>query len=157
MSRWFPILLLAALAPLAAQDQTNPPTSPPSNPQTAPPDKGELKNRPKPKTSGKQMVPPEEDKALANENFDFNPLESQKWVGVGDYYWKKGKYTAAAGRYDAATRYNDSNAEAWLKLGKAEEKLKDTAGAKVAYTKYLAVAPDAKDAAEIRKKLDKMK
>jgi tetratricopeptide (TPR) repeat protein len=154
MSRWIPILLLAGLTPLAAQDQTNPPT----NPQTAPPDKpGELKDRPKPKTSGKQMVPPEEDKSYATEDFSFNPLESEKWVGVGDYYWKKGKYTAAAGRYDAATKYNDGNAEAWLKLGKAEEKLKDTAGAKAAYTKYLAVAPEAKDAAEIRKKLDRMK
>ena len=49
--------------------------------------------------------------------------------------------------------WNDGNAEAWLKLGKADEKLKDPKAAKDAYTKYLAVAPDAKDAAEIRKKL----
>jgi hypothetical protein len=144
MSRWIPILLVAALAPLGAQDQTNPPTPPPDKP-------GELKDRPKPKTSGKQMVPPEEDKTLSNEDFSFNPLESQKWVGVGDQYWKKGKYTAAASRYADATKFNDGNAEAWLKLGK------DTAAAKAAYTKYLAVAPEAKDAAEIRKKLEKMK
>ncbi|MGA2195292.1 MAG: tetratricopeptide repeat protein [Bryobacteraceae bacterium] len=149
MSRWIPILLVAGLAPLAAQDQTNPPT--------APPPQGELKDRPKPKTSGKQMVPPEEDKTLANEDYSFNPLESQKWVDRGDFYWKKGKYTAAAGRYDGATKLNGGNAEAWLKLAKADEKLKDTAGAKAAYTKYLAVAPDAKDAAEIRRKLEKMK
>ena len=150
MSRWIPILLLAGLAPLAAQEQTNPPTAPPDK-------QGELKDRPKPKTSGKQMVPPEEDKTLANEDFSFNPLESQKWVARGDFYWKKSKYTAAAGRYEGATRFNDGNAEAWLKLAKADEKLKDTAGAKAAYTKYLAAAPEAKDAAEIRKKLEKMK
>jgi tetratricopeptide (TPR) repeat protein len=158
MSRWFPILLLAGLAPLAAQDQTNPPTNPPASPQTAPPDKpGELQDRPKPKTSGKQAVPPEEDQSLSSQNFDFNPLESQKWVDRGDFYWKKGKYTAAAGRYEGATRFNDGNAQAWLKLAKADEKLRDTDGAKTAYTKYLAVAPDAKDAAEIRKKLEKIK
>ena len=142
--------MLAGLAPLAAQDQTNPPTPPPDKP-------GELKDRPKPKTSGKQMVPPEEDKSLASEVFSFNPLESQKWVERGDFYWKKSKYTAAAGRYEGATRFNDGNAEAWLKLAKADEKLKDTAGAKAAYSKYLAAAPEAKDAAEIRKKLEKMK
>lgn len=150
MSRWIPILVLAGLAPLAAQDQTNPPAAPPDKP-------GELKDRPKPKTSGKQMVPPEEDKTLASENFSFNPLESQKWVERGDFYWRKSKYMAAAGRYEGATRLNEGNAEAWLKLAKADEKLKDTAGAKAAYTKYLAVAPDAKDAAEIRKKLEKLK
>lgn len=144
------MLLLAGLAPLAAQDQTNPPSPPTDKP-------GELKDRPKPKTSGKQMVPPEEDKTLASEDFSFNPLESQKWVDRGDFYWKKGKYNAAAGRYDGATRLNEANAEAWLKLAKADEKLKDSAGAKAAYTKYLAVAPEAKDAAEIRKKLEKMK
>ncbi len=150
MSRWIPILVLAGLAPLAAQDQTNPPAAPPDKP-------GELKDRPKPKTSGKQMVPPEEDKTLASENFSFNPLESQKWVERGDFYWRKSKYMAAAGRYEGATRLNEGNAEAWLKLAKADEKLKDTAGAKAAYIKYLAVAPDAKDAAEIRKKLEKLK
>jgi predicted TPR repeat methyltransferase len=48
-------------------------------------------------------------------------------------------------------------AAAWLKLAKADEKLKDTAAARAAYTKNLAVAPEAKDAAETRKKLEKMK
>ena len=48
-------------------------------------------------------------------------------------------------------------AAAWLKLAKADEKLKDTAAARAVYTKYLAVAPEAKDAADIRKKLEKMK
>jgi tetratricopeptide (TPR) repeat protein len=150
MSRWVPILLLAGLLPLAAQDQKAPPTPPPDK-------QGELKDRPKPKTSGKQMVPAEEDKDMAREDFSFNPLESQKWVARGDFYWKKSKYAAAAGRYEGATKLNEGNAEAWLKLAKVDEKLRDMAGAKAAYTKYLAVSPDAKDAADIRKKLEKMK
>jgi tetratricopeptide (TPR) repeat protein len=78
-------------------------------------------------------------------------------VERGDFYWRKGKYEAAAGRYDGATKFNDGNAEAWLKLGKADEKLKNAAAAKQAYTRYLAVAPDAKDAAEVRKRLEKLK
>jgi tetratricopeptide (TPR) repeat protein len=150
MSRWIPILLLAGLAPLGAQDQTNPPTAPPDK-------QGELKDRPKPKTSGKQMVPPEEDKSYLHEAHSFNPLQSQKSVEIGDQYLKKGKVQAAANRYEDATLWNDGNAGAWLKLAKADEKLKDPAAAKAAYTKYLAAAPDAKDAAEIRKKIEKMK
>ena len=150
MSRWIPILLLAGLAPLAAQDQTKPPTAPPDK-------QGELKDRPKPKTSGKQMVPAEEDKSFLSEAHSFNPLQSQKSVEIGDQYLKKGKVRAAANRYEDATLWNDGNAGAWLKLAKADEKLKDTAGAKAAYTKYLAVAPEAKDAAEIRKQLEKLK
>ncbi len=38
-----------------------------------------------------------------------------------------------------------------------EEKLKDKQAAKDAYTKYLELSPDAKDAAAIRKKLQGMK
>jgi tetratricopeptide (TPR) repeat protein len=144
MSRWIPALLLAALTPLLAQEQTAPP-------------KPELQDRPAPKTSGKQAVPPEEDKSFLKEEHSFNPLQSQKSVNTGDFYFKKGKFPAAAARYLDATMWNDGNAEAWLKLAKADEKVKDLQSAKDAYAKYLSLAPDAKDAPEIRKKLDKMK
>jgi len=151
MSRWIPGLLWAALlggiAPLAAQEQA-PPATPP---------KPQLEERTPPKTSGKQAAPAEEDKSFLKEEHSFNPLQSQKSVFTGDFYLKKGKFQAAANRYLDATMWNDGNGEAWLKLAKAEEKLKDVKAAKDAYTKYLAVAPDAKDAGEIRKKLEKLK
>ena len=44
---------------------------------------------------------------------------------VGKEYAKKGNYRAAAGRYLDATKWDDSNSEAWLLLGEADEKLKD--------------------------------
>jgi tetratricopeptide (TPR) repeat protein len=146
MSRWIPGLLLAGL--LAAQEQTTPPT-PPAKPQ--------LEERTPPKTSGKQAVPPEEDKSFLSEEHSFNPLQSQKSVQTGDFYLHKGKTMAAVYRYQDATLWNDGNAEAWLKLGKAEEKVKDPKAAKDAYTKYLALAPDGKEAAAIRKRLREMK
>ena len=156
MSRWIPGLLLAGLSvmpsvmpiPLAAQEQTTPQTSP-SKPQ--------LEERTPPKTSGKQAVPAEEDKSFLSEAHSFNPLQSQKSVQAGDYYLKNGKYQGAAYRFQDATLWNDGNAEAWLKLGKAQEKLKDTKAAKDAYTKYLELAPDAKEAAAVRKKLASLK
>ena len=148
MSRWIPGLLLAALMPLAAQDQTAPQTTPP---------KPQLEQRTPPKTSGKQAVPAEEDKSFLSEEHSFNPLQSQKSVETGDFYLKKGKYQGAANRYLDATMWNEGNAEAWLKLGKAEEKLKDTQAAKNAYTKYLGLAPDSKEAAAVRKRLASIK
>lgn len=148
MSRWIPGLLLAGLIPLAAQEQTNPQDSKP---------KPQLEQRTPPKTSGKQAVPAEEDKSFLSEEHSFNPLQSQKSVEVGDHYFKNGKLQGAIYRYQDATLWNDGNAEAWLKLGKAHEKMKDTKAAKDAYNKYLALSPDSKEAAAIRKKLQSMK
>jgi tetratricopeptide (TPR) repeat protein len=147
MSRWIPGLLLVALAPLAAQEQTTPQNQ--AKPQ--------LDERTPPKTSGRQAVPAEEDKSFLKEEHSFNPLQSQKSVEAGDFYFKKGKYLAAANRYLDATMWNDGNAEAWLRLAKADEKVKDLKAAKDAYSKYLEVSPDAKDAGDIRKKLEKLK
>jgi tetratricopeptide (TPR) repeat protein len=117
------------------------------------------RERPKPSVSKnpKEEVPPEEDTSLATENITFNPLEAQKDITVGNQYYKKGNFRAAFNRYRLATRYDDSNTEAWLRLGEASEKVKDAEAEKEAYTKYLAAAPDAKNAAEIRKKLEKLK
>jgi tetratricopeptide (TPR) repeat protein len=148
MSRWILGLLLVAPALLPAQDQTTPPAAPP---------KPQLEQRTPPKTSGKQEVPAEEDKSFLSEEHSFNPLQSQKSVETGDFYFKKGKFQGAAYRYQDATLWNDGNAEAWKKLGEAEEKVKDVKAAKDAYKKYLDIAPDAKDAASIRKKLANLK
>ena len=117
----------------------------------------QLEPRPTPKTSGKQAVPAEEDKSFLKEEHSFNPLQSEKSVQTGDFYLKQGKLRAAAYRYQDATLWNDGNGAAWLKLAKVQEKLKDVPAAKEAYTKYLAVAPEAHDAAEVRKKLTRLK
>ena len=61
------------------------------------------------------------------------------------------------GRFREATKWNDGNSDAWLRLGEAEEKNKDSKAARDAYEKYLKLAPDAKNASEVRKKLEKLK
>jgi len=105
----------------------------------------------------KAELPPEEDKTDTPTEFSFNPVESKSQVMKGDFYFKKGNYVAAASRYDEATKWNDGNAEAWLRLGEAQEKKSDGKAARSAYEKYLALQPDAKNAAEIRKRLAKLK
>jgi tetratricopeptide (TPR) repeat protein len=103
------------------------------------------------------QLPPEEDKAKLTEEYSFNPVKSNKDVSVGEFYFKKNDYKAAAGRFREATKWNDGNAEAWLRLGDAEDKMHDAKAAREAWEKYLMLAPDAKNAAEVRKKLDKLK
>jgi tetratricopeptide (TPR) repeat protein len=146
MSRCIAALVLFALSPLFAQD-------PQSNPK--------LKKRGEPATTPQAVdtngLPPEEDKSIAVKEYAFNPLQAQKEIRTGNYYFKKGSFRAAAGRFEEATKWNDGEAEAWLRLGEAEEKLKDHKAAVKAYSKYLELASDAKNADEIRKKLEKLK
>ncbi|MCX6625601.1 MAG: tetratricopeptide repeat protein [Acidobacteria bacterium] len=97
---------------------------------------------------------PEEDEALKpDKEYSFNPLQAAKEITTGDYYFKKKNYRAAANRYLEATRWSPALAEAFLRLGKAREKQKDAAASQAAYARYLELAPDAKDAGEVRKKL----
>jgi tetratricopeptide (TPR) repeat protein len=140
MSRWILALLVASVALLHAQDR------------------GQLKkDRSQPATSGKEAVPPEEDTSLAVKEYAFNPLQAENELKIGNFYFKTGKYRSAAMRFTEATKWNDGSSDAWLRLGETEEKLKDSKAAKEAYTKYLELASDAKNAAEIRKKLQKLK
>ena len=150
MSRWIPALILAIGAPVFAQDPQ--PSQPPAK------NKAELKRRNQvPSKEEKETLPPEEDASIAVKSYAFNPVQAQKEVRTGNYYFKKGSYRAAAGRFAEATRWNGADPEAWLRLGETEEKLKDPKAAREAYSKYLELASDARNAEEIRKKLEKLK
>jgi len=98
--------------------------------------------------------PPEEDESLAVKEYSFNPLQAEKELKIGNFYFKKGNYKAAAGRFLEATRWNENFAEAWRRLGDAYGKLKDDKGARDAYARYLALEPAGKQAAAIRKRLE---
>ena len=118
-------------------------------------DDPQLKKRsdqPKPQQQQEQE-PPEEDESLAPKTYSFNPLEAEKDLKVGLYYFKKGNYKASASRFREATLWNPTYAEAFLRLGESEEKLKDKKAADEAYSKYLALAPDAKESEGVKKKL----
>ena len=98
--------------------------------------------------------PPEEDATLVSaKEYTFNPLQAEKEVRTGNFYAKKGNHKAASLRYQEATKWNPGYAEAWLRLGESLEKRKEGKGAKEAFAKYLELAPDAKNAALIKKKL----
>jgi tetratricopeptide (TPR) repeat protein len=100
--------------------------------------------------------PPEEDESLAPKVYALNPVQSKKEIMVGDEYFKKSKYSAAANRYLEASRWDPGSAEAFLKLGEAREKLRQYGPAREAYLKYIDLAEDPKGKDAIRKKVDKL-
>jgi len=105
-----------------------------------------------------EAEPPEEDEALKPQVYALNPLQAQRNITAGDFYFHaKKNYRAAQRRYVEATKWDPGNPEAFLKLGEADEKLKDRAGARDAYTKCLELEPNGKNAGEVQKRLDKLK
>jgi tetratricopeptide (TPR) repeat protein len=120
---------------------------------SAPP---KLKKAPPAAASTKDQEPPEEDEALATKEYAFNPVQAAKEIRTGDFYLKKGKYKAAAARYLEATRWNNQSAEAFWKLGEAQEKQEEPQLAKDAFQQALALNPNAKETAAIKKHLEKL-
>ena len=107
----------------------------------------------KPQQQDQEQEPPEEDSSIAPKTYSFNPLEAEKDVKVGAYYFKKGNYKAAMSRFREATLWNPTFAEAFLRLGESAEKLKDKKAAREAYEKFITLAPDDKQADAVKKKL----
>ncbi|HZO55283.1 MAG TPA: tetratricopeptide repeat protein [Bryobacteraceae bacterium] len=103
-----------------------------------------------------EVEPPEEDEAAKPKEYAFNPLQAEKELRIGNFYWKKKSYKAAALRYEEATKWNPGDAEAWFRLGEAREKLKLTAEARAAYEQFLELAQDDKRAPEVKKRVAKL-
>ena len=137
MSRWSraaPVSLL--IAGLALPAQQKPSAQKPPEPQ--------------------EQAPPEEDEAEKPKEYSFNPLQAEKEVRIGNYYFRKGNYRAAALRFREATRWNTNFSEAYLQLGVAEEKRKDWRAAREAYEKFIELAPDDKRSSDIRKRIERL-
>mgnify|MGYP003924073291 CR=1 FL=1 len=112
--------------------------------------------------------PPEEDKGSARETeYAFNPLQAAREFRVGMFYWKKGSFKAAAGRFEEAVKWNPGYAEAWFRLAEARERLAREQtreaerealldAAAEAFKKYLELEPDGDRARTARRKLERM-
>ena len=117
-----------------------------------------------PKKEGEQARPGRRNRRLRKrtsrlvpKEYSFNPLQAPRNCRVGNYYFKKGNYRAAAQRFQEATKWDGTLAEAYLRLGESKEKQHDKKAAAEAYAKYLEVAPDAKDAADVKKRLERLR
>ncbi len=110
--------------------------------------------KPAPKAQEEQ-APPEEDVTAVPpvKEYAFNPIQADKEVKIGIFYFKKGSYKAAANRFREATKWNPGMSEAYLRLGEAAEKLRDKKAAHDAYAKFLELAPEDKRAEAVKKKV----
>jgi tetratricopeptide (TPR) repeat protein len=111
---------------------------------------------PQQKLPAQEQQPPEEDEAQKPKEYSFNPLQAEKEMRIGNFYFHKKSYRAAAQRFREATRWNGNLAEAYFRLGEAEEKQKDLKAAREAYEKFLELAADDKRSPDIRKKVGKL-
>jgi tetratricopeptide (TPR) repeat protein len=100
--------------------------------------------------------PPEEDvsPSQAKKDYVLNPLQAEKEIRIGNYYFKKGSYKAAMRRYEEAIKWDPNSAEGWYKLGEAQLKLGNQKEFREAWTKYLAIEPDGKYSAAVKKRLN---
>lgn len=97
--------------------------------------------------------PPEEDvsPSQANKEYVLNPLQAEKEIRIGNYYFKKNSYKAAMRRYEEAVKWDPNSAEGWYKLGEAQLKLGNQKEFREAWTKYLNLEPDGKYSATVKK------
>lgn len=114
-----------------------------------------------PKEKEKAQPPyaePEEEDASAKpkREYVFNPLQAQTEIKTGKFYMRRGKWKAAAMRFEEALLWNGQAAEAYMLLGEAREKMGETAEAKSAYEKFLQITSTGKEADEVKKRLSKL-
>ena len=96
---------------------------------------------------------PDQEEESAEPEYTFNPIQAQKELQIGDFYFKKKSYRAAAGRYERAAKWQPDLAEAYYRLGETREKLGENAAALAAFQKYMELSPSSRKAAEVKKKI----
>jgi tetratricopeptide (TPR) repeat protein len=156
--RWFALLALAISAMIWAQDipkgnPGQPPRSDRSNDVESSSNDTRIDTSPPPDDAKNH---PNSDVSDVMEFHAWDPHKAQKAIEVGDYYFKRENYHAAASRYQEALGFKPKDAEATLKLAEALEKLKMYDEARDNYTAYLKIIPRGKEADEARKALERM-
>ena len=114
---------------------------------------GQLRQREETPAEPEAPLIDEDEDLLPSTQYAFNPIQAKKDLKIGNFYARKGNHRGAAGRYLEATKWNPSYAEAYWRLGRSREKLKQPSDALAAYRQFLQLAPDDKRAKAVRKKI----
>ena len=152
--RWFALLSLALSALLWSQDvpQQKPDAPPRSDVESSSNDTKVDTRAP----SNDSKDHPNSDVSDIMEFHSWDPHKALKAIEVGDYYFRRENYRAAASRYEEALVYKPKDADATFKLAQTLEKLKQYDDARDNYTDYLKIIHDGKQADEARKALARM-
>lgn len=86
-----------------------------------------------------------------------DPAEALKNLKVGDFYFRKRNYKAAADRYRDAVKYGPKNPEAYEKLVRSLEKLDDFAGALKVCDEFIQGNSDSAKIHDFERKADELK
>lgn len=81
-------------------------------------------------------------------SYHYAPPSARQSVKIGDFYFRRKKYSGALSRYKEAARDDPYYAPAYLGLGKVYEKMGRKHEALGAYQKYLNILPSQKQAEE---------
>ena len=95
----------------------------------------------------------EQDPDLKPKEYSFNPLEASRNITAGNFYFKKGNFRAASRRYAEASKWDPTSAEAVLRLGEADEKLRNFSEAREAYKKFITLSSDGKEIEAVKKRI----
>src|SRR6266567_4001836 len=87
----------------------------------------------------------------------WNPHKAAKDIEVGDFYFKRKNYRAAADRYREALSYKDNDADATFRLAVCLEKMGQPDEARKEYEGYLKILPHGPQAQEAQKAIDRLK
>jgi len=96
------------------------------------------------------------DESPADKPKDRDPLQSEKSIQIGDYYFKKKNYAAAIQRYLDAIEYQPDSIAAYEALGRAYEKKGESLKALEVYRDFLRKNPDSPKASEFRLKIARL-
>ncbi len=88
--------------------------------------------------------------------YALNPRQAKKEMKVGNFYLRKGKYTAAVARFREALKWHPRLAAAYFKLGRAYEERGELRNALESYQKYLELEPKRKKAKKVRKAIARL-
>jgi len=87
----------------------------------------------------------------------WNPHKAAKDIEVGDFYFKRKNYRAAADRYREALFYKDNDAVATFRLAVCLEKMDQPDEARKEYESYLKILPHGPQAEEAQKAIGRLK
>lgn len=87
----------------------------------------------------------------------WNPHKAAKDIEVGDFYFKRRNYRAAADRYREALMYKDNDAVATFRLAVCLEKMDQPDEARKEYESYLKILPHGPQAEEAQKAIQRLK
>ncbi|HWR35496.1 MAG TPA: tetratricopeptide repeat protein [Clostridia bacterium] len=102
------------------------------------------------------MHPNSEIPADVTEMRPYDPHKAEKNIEIGDFYFKKKNFEAAASRYREALSWKPNDAVATFRLGQSLESLGQGADARQAYEEYLKILPNGPSAEYAKKAVERL-